>query len=62
MWPSFKALEHHYSGNKNKNLVINYLGMKPTSISSLSDVDVIQSDDKVNLAVPATVPLTEDWL
>ena len=36
--------------------------MKPTSISSLSDVDVIQSDDKVNLAVPATVPLTEDWL
>jgi fatty acid synthase subunit alpha len=57
-----KALERYYDGDESKIPVIDYLAMKPTSISPLSGVDIIQSDDEVNLAVSAAVPLTEDWL
>ena len=57
-----KALERYYDGDESKIPIIDHLGMKPTSISPLSGVDVIQSDDEVNLVVSAAVPPTEDWL
>ncbi len=56
-----KVLERYYGGDESKIPVVDYLGMKPTSISPLSGVDVIRSDE-VKLDVSAAVPPTEDWL
>ncbi|KAI9439787.1 fatty acid synthase [Lactarius indigo] len=56
-----KVLERYYGGDESKIPVVDYLGMKPTSVSPLSGVDVIRSDE-VKLDVSATVPPTEDWL
>jgi hypothetical protein len=52
----------HLQWRQNKIPVLDYLGVKPSLVSLISGVGVLQTGDEVKITVPATVPATEDWL
>jgi hypothetical protein len=52
----------HLQLRQNKIPVLDYLGVKPSLVSLISDVGVLQTGDEVKITVPATVPATEDLL
>ncbi len=57
-----RVLERYYGGDESKIPVVDYLGVKPSPISPLPDVNVLQSRTEAELTLSGAIPTTEHWL
>jgi fatty acid synthase subunit alpha, fungi type len=57
-----KVLERYYGGDESKIPVIDYLGVKPAPVPSLSGDHVLRTGNEVKLTPPVSLPAAEHWL
>jgi hypothetical protein len=57
-----KVLERYYGGDESKIPVIDYLGVRPSPVSPLRSVNILESGAKVELTLSDVVPATNHWL
>jgi len=57
-----KVLERYYGGDESKIPVIDYLGVRPSPVSPLPSVNILESGAEVELTLSDVVPATDNWL
>ena len=57
-----KVLECYYGRDESKIPVIDYLGVRPSPVSPLPSVNILESGAKVEFTLSDAVPATDHWL
>ena len=57
-----KVLERYYSGDESEIPVIDYLGVRPSPVSPLPSVNILESGAEVEFTLSDAVPATDHWL
>jgi hypothetical protein len=57
-----KVLECYYSRDKSKISVIDYLGVRPSPVSPLPSVNILESRTEVELMLSDIIPAIDHWL